>query len=169
MPLPTTWHSVSYVGAARNQGSGSAPCPHPQVSGLCWGRQLAHRQVHPLSVRHVQRGHVRDLSEDAAAASLAWHAHGAGTGQCPIPPRGPAQTLAPKISRRAHPAVSAAIKSATGSHRARLETRSPHGDTQPVLRHPGRRGNCHLHLLRPLENTQFSATETMRHNLRRYV
>src|SRR5574337_683089 len=114
MPLPTTWHPVSYVGAARNQGSGSAPCSHPQVGGLFWGCQLAHRQVHLLAVRHVQRGHVRDLSEDAAAASFAWHAHGAGTGQCPIPPRGPAQTLASKISRRAHPAVSAAVQSATG-------------------------------------------------------
>ena len=169
MPLPTTWHPVSYVGAARNQGSGSAPCPHPQVGGLFRGRQLAHRQVHPLSVRHVQRDHVRDLSEDAAAASLAWYAHGAGTGQCLIPPCGPAQTLASNISRRAHPAVSAAVLSATGSHRASLEVGPPPGEAQPVLRQLGRRADRRLHMLRSLENTQFGATAIMRHNLRRYV
>ncbi len=169
MPLPTPWYPVSYVGAARNQGSGPAPCPHPQVGGLFWGRQLAHRQVHPRAVRHVQRGHVRDLSEDAAAASFAWHAHGAGPGQCPIPPRGPAQALTSKISRRAHPAVSPTVQSATGPHRARLEAHPPHSDTQPVFHHPGRRRDRRLHVLRPLENTQLSATEIMRHNLRRYV
>lgn len=167
MPLPTTGHSVSHVGATRDQGSGADPCAHPQVGRLLRGYQFAHRHVHPLAVRHVQRGHVRNLSEDAATASLAWHAHGAG--QCPVPPRGPAQARASKISRRARPAVSAAVQSAAGLHRASLEARPPHGDTQPVLRHPGRRVDRHLHMLRPLANAQLGATESMRHNLRRYV
>ena len=65
MPLPTTWHPVPHVGAARDQGSGPAPCAHPQVGRLLRGRQFAHRHVRPLPVHHVQRGHVRDLSEDA--------------------------------------------------------------------------------------------------------
>ena len=77
MPLPTTWHPVPHVGAARDQGSDPAPCIHPQVGRLLRGRQFAHRHVRPLSVRHVQCGYVRDRSEDAAAASLPQHAHGA--------------------------------------------------------------------------------------------
>jgi hypothetical protein len=169
MPLPTTWHSVPHVGAARDQGSGAAPCAHPQVGRLLRGCQFAHRQVHPFAVRHVQRGYVRNLSEDAVAASLSWHAHGAGARQCPVPPRDLAQAVASNISRRAHPAVSAAVQSAAGPHRARLEARPPPGDTQSVLRHPGRRVDRHLHMLRPLENAQLGATEIMRHNLRRYV
>jgi hypothetical protein len=53
------------------QGSGAAPCVHPQVSRLPWGRQFAHRKIHSLPVRHVQRGHFRNLSEDAPA-TRAW-------------------------------------------------------------------------------------------------
>ena len=114
MPLPTTWHPVPHVGAVRDQGSGPPPCAHPPVGRLLWGRPFAHRHGHPLSVRHVQRGHVRDLSVDAAATSLPRHAHGAGAGQCPRPPRGPAQPVASKVSRRAHPAISTAGQSAAG-------------------------------------------------------
>jgi hypothetical protein len=54
-------------------------------------------------------------------------------------------------------------------HRARLEAGPPPGDAQPLLRHPERRADRRLHMLRPLENAQFGATEIMRHNLRRYV
>ncbi len=169
MPLPTAWHPVSHVGATRDQGSDPVPCAHPQVGRVLRSRQFAHRQVHPLSVRHVQCGHVRDLSEDATAASLPRHAHGAGTGQCPVPPRGPAQTVTSTISRRAHPAVSAAVQSAAGPRRASLEASPPPGDAQPVLRHLGRRADRCRYMLRPLEKTQFSATEIMRHKLRRYV
>ncbi len=153
MPLPTTWHPVPHVGAARDQGSGPPLYTHPQVGRLFWGRPFAHRHGHPLSVRHVQRGHVRDLSEDAVATSLPRHAHGAGAGQCPRPPRGPAQPVASKISRRAHPAISAAGQSAAGPRRARLEAGPPPGDAKPVLRHLGRRADCRRPMLRPLENT----------------
>ena len=114
MPLPTTGHPLSDVGAARGQGSGPAPCVHPQVGRLLRGRQLAYRHVRPRLGCHVHRSHVRDLSEDAAATSLPRHAHGAGAGQCPVPPRGPAQAGASEISHRAHPAVSAAVQSAAG-------------------------------------------------------
>jgi hypothetical protein len=169
MPLPTTWHPVPQMGAARGQGSGPAPCAHPQVGRVLRGRQRAHRHVHPLSVRHVQRGHVRDRSEDAAAAARPRHAHGAGGGQCPVPPRGFAQTVASNISRRAHPAVSAAVQSAAGPRRASLEAGPPHGDAQPVLRHLGRRADRRLHMLRPLEKAQLGTAEIMRHKLRRYV
>ena len=169
MPLPTTWYPVSHVGAARDQGSGPAPCAHPQVGGLRWRGQPEQRQVRSHHVRDVRCGDVRDLSEDAAAIALPQHTHGAGAGQCPVPPRGPAQTVASKISRRTHPAISAAVQSATGPHRASLEAGPPPGDAQPVLRHLGRRADRRLHVLRLLENTQFEAKETMRHNLRRYV
>lgn len=54
-------------------------------------------------------------------------------------------------------------------HRACLEAHPPHGDTQPVFRYPGRRRDRRLHVLQSLENTQLSATEIMRYNLRRYV
>jgi hypothetical protein len=169
MPLPTTWHPMPDVGATRDQGSDPVPCAHPQVDRVLRGRQFAHRQIHPLFVRHVQCGHVRGLSEDATAASVRQHAYGAGAGQCPVPPCDPAQTVAAKVSRRAHPAVSAAVQSAAGPHRAGLEAGPPHGDAQPVLRHPGRRADRRLHLLRPLEKSEFGATEIMRHKLRRYV
>ena len=86
-----------------------------------------------------------------------------------VPGRDRASVALPPDPRRAHPAVSAAVQSATGTHRARLEAHPPHGDTQPVFRHSGRRRDRCLHVLRPLENTQLSATEIMRHNLRRYV
>ena len=169
MPLPTAWHPVPDVGATRDQGSGATPCVHPQVGRLFRGRQFAHRQVHSLPVRHVQRGHVRDLSEDATATSLPRHAHGAGVRQCPVPPRRPPQVLAAKISRRAHPAVSAAVQSAAGSHRASLEAGSPPGNAQSVLCDLGRRADRRLHLLRSLESPQFGIAEIMRHNLRRHV
>lgn len=54
LQLPTTWHPVPHVGTARDQGSGFASCTHSQVGRLFCRRQFAHRQVHPLSVRHVQ-------------------------------------------------------------------------------------------------------------------
>ena len=73
---------------ARRRGK-SSPCAHPQVGRVLRGRQRAHRHVRPLPVRHVQCGRVRDLSEDAAAASHPPYANGAGAGQCPVPPRGP--------------------------------------------------------------------------------
>ena len=72
-------------------------------------------------------------------------------GQCQVPSRGPAPALASKTSRRAHRAVSAAVQSAAGPHRARLEVGPPHGDAQPVLRHLGRRADRRLNVLRPLE------------------
>jgi len=147
MPFPTTGHSLPDVGAARDHGSCAAPCSHPQVGRLLRCRQRAHRQVRPLQVCQVQRGHVRDLSEDASAASLPQQAHGAGAGQCQIPPRGPAQALASEISHRAHPAVSTAVQSAAGPHRASLEAGPPQGDAQPFLRHLGRRAHRCLNVL----------------------
>ena len=80
-----------------------------------------------------------------------------------------AQARASNISRRPHPAVSAAVQSPAGPHRASLEAGPLPGDAQPVLRHLGRRAHRHLHMLRSLENTPFGAPEIMRHNLRRYV
>ena len=59
-------------------------------------------------MRYVQCGHVQDLSENAAVASLPRA-------------RGSAQALASEISRWADAAVSAAVLSAAGPHRARLE------------------------------------------------
>ena len=158
MPLPTTWHALPNVGAARDQGSCAEPCSHPQVSRLLRCRQLEYWQVRPLHVRHVRRGYVRDLSEEASAASLARQAHGDCAGQCQVPPRCPSQTLASEISHRAHLAVSAAVQSTAGTHRASLETGPPHGYAQPFLRHPRRIAHRSRHVLRPLEKTKLSVT-----------
>jgi hypothetical protein len=125
MPLPTTWHPLSDVGAVRGQGSCTDPCSHPQVGSLLRRRQLEHKQVRPPHVRQVRRGHVRDLSEDASAASLPRQAHDDCAGQFQVPLRGTAQALASEISHRAHLAVSAAIQSAADPHRASLEVGPP--------------------------------------------
>ena len=166
MPLPTTWHPLPDMGAARDQGSGTDPCAHPPVGRLLWCRQFEPRHVRPLPVRHVRRGHVRDRSEDASAASLPRQMHGDCAGQCHGPPCCPAQARASAISHRAHLAVSAAVQPAAGPHRARLEVGPPHGDAQPCLRHPGRMAHRRLNVRRPLEKTQLGAAQRMRHNLR---
>lgn len=70
MPFPTTRHPVPDVGAAGDQGSGVAPRPYAQVSGLLWFRQFEHRQIRPLSMRQVRRHHIRRFPEKTAAASL---------------------------------------------------------------------------------------------------
>ena len=169
MPLPTAWHAMSDVGATQGQGSGADACAHPQIGGLLWRGQSAHRQIHTRHVREVRRGHIRELPEEAPAASLARQAHGDRAGQRQIPPRHSACALAATVSKGAQPAFSAAMQSAVGTHRARLEAGSPHGHAQPFLRHVGRTTHRSRAMLRSLATLQSIAAQTMRHYLRRYV
>jgi hypothetical protein len=169
MPLPTARHAMPDLGAARGQGSGADACAHPQIGGLLWRGQSEHRQVRACHVREVRRGHIRELPEEAPATSLARKAYGSRAGQRQIPPCHSACALASAVPKRAQSAVSAAIQPAVGTHRARLEARSPHGHAQPFLRHAGRIARRGRKVFRPLAISQFSAVEIMRHYLRRYV
>ena len=169
MPLPATWYPVPDVGTARDQRSGADACAYPQISGLLWCRQFGHRQVRTRDVREVRRGHIRDLSEEAAAASIPRQAHGRGTRQRQIPPCRASQAIALQVSRRPDATVSATVQPAVGTYRASLEVGSPHGNAQSVLRHAGRSALSGLNLLRPLETSKFDASKIMRHYLRRYV
>ena len=157
MPLPAAWHAMPDVGAARGQGSRADACAHTQIGSLLWRGQSEHGQVRTRHVREVRRRDVRDLSEEAPAASFSGHAHGGRARQRQIPPRNTAQAPAAEISRRAQLAVSTAVQSAIGAHRAGLEAGPPHGYAQPFLRHPGRIAHCGRQMLRPLATTQFGA------------
>ena len=123
------------LGAARNQGSGSAPYAHPQVGRLLWHGRSEQRQVRSYHVQDVPCHDVRDFSEDAAATSLLRHVYRPGVGQCPVSSRGLAQTIASQIPHLPHPVLSAAVHSATGPHQSNLEASPPPGDAQPILPH----------------------------------
>jgi hypothetical protein len=169
MPLPTARHTMPDVGAARGQGSGADACAHPQIGSVLWRGQSEYGQIHTHHVREVRCSHLRDLSEEASAASLARQAHGDRAGQRQVPPRRTSQAIAAEISIRAQLAVSAAVQPAVGTHRAGLEAGSSNGYAQLLLRNPGRRALSSRAMLRPLATTQFGAAQTMRHYLSRYV
>lgn len=157
MPLPAAWHAMPDVGTARGQGSGADACAHPKIGGLLWCGQSQYRKIHTRHVRKIRRRYVRELSEEAPAASPAQQAHGDSAGQRQVPPRHTSQALAAEISHRAQFAVSAAVQSAVGSHRAGLEAGPPHRHAQPLLRHVERTARCGRAMLRPVATTQFGA------------
>lgn len=155
MPLPTAWHPVPDVGAARGQGSGAHACAYPQIGGLLWCGQSEYRQIHTRHVREVRCSDVRELSQATPAASLARQTHGDRAGQRQVPPRCTSQALASEISRRAQSAISATVQSAARSYRASLETGPAHGNAQPILRYLGRIARRGRAMLRPLATIQF--------------
>src|SRR3990172_10562321 len=169
MPFPATRYPVPDVGASGDQGPGIAPCSHAQVGGLFRFRQSEYWQVRPFPMRQVRRPHVRSVPEEVAAASVTWQAHGDRAGQREIPPCPIARAPAEAIPQGSDLAVTAAIQSATGPHRAGLEAGAAFGDAQPLLRHPGRIAHRGRLLFRPMAETKRSAAEIMRHYLRRYV
>lgn len=69
MPLPTARHTLSHVGATREQGPGAHPCTDPQVRRLFWGRQPADRQIRSRHVRQIRCQDVRGVLETTAQAS----------------------------------------------------------------------------------------------------
>jgi len=157
VPLPTAWHTVPDVGAARAQGSGADACANPQIGSVLWCGQSEYRQIHTRHVREVRCAHVREFSEATPAPSLARQAHGCRAGQRQVPPRNTAKALACEISLRAQPAISATVQSAARSYRASLEAGPAHGNAQPILRHLGRIARNSRAMLRPLATIQFSA------------
>ncbi len=169
MPLPTARHAMPDVGTARGQGSRADACARPQIGGLLWCGQFEYKEIHTCHVREVRRSHLRELSEEAATASLAQQAHGRRAGQCQVPPRRTSQAIAAEISIRAQLAVSTAVQPAVGTNRAGLEADPSNGYAQLLLRNPGRRAQSSRAMLRPLATTQFGAASTMRHYLRRDV
>lgn len=169
MPLPTARHPMPDVGAAGDQGSGADARTHPQISRLLRRRQSEYRQIHTGHVREVRRGDIRDLFEEASAASLARQAHGHRARQRQVPPRQTSQALAAQIPRRAHFAVSATVQPAVGTHREGLEVGPPHGYAQPLLRHVERTAHGGRKMFRPLATIQSGSASIMRHYLRRYV
>lgn len=158
MPLPTARHAVPDVGSARGQGPGADACPHSQISCVLWRSQPEHRQIRACPVREVRRAHLREFPEALATASVAQQTYGRCTRQRQIPPRHTTGAVAPEISQDPHVALSAAIQSPTGTHRARLEVGSPHGDPQSLLRNLARTPCSGRTMLRPLANIEFSAT-----------
>lgn len=169
MPFPAARHTVPHGGAAGDQRPGAPACPHPQVGGLLRGGQPRIRQVRSRPVRQVRRRHLREVPQKAVAAQDARQAHGDRPGQCPVPPRRVVGAVAVSISKGSHVVVPAALQPTACAHRARLETRTPLGNTQPVFRHFGRFAQGSRRVLRPLAETQFGAAQTMRHYLGRYV
>ena len=169
MPLPTAWHAMPDVGAARDQGSGTDACSRPQIGGLLWRGQFEYRQIHTRHVREIRRGHVRRFPEETPAASLTRQTHGRRAGQRQVPPCRPAGAFTLAVPQGTQPAFPAAIQPAVGAHRACLEAGPPHGNAQPVLRHDERTARCGRAMLRPLATTQFGVAQIMRHYLRRYV
>ena len=157
MPLPTAWHPVPDVGAARGQGSGSAACTHSQIYSMLWRGQSEYRKIHTRNVRQVRRNHFRECPKATPTASLAWQANGDSPGQRQVPPRRTSQTLASEISGRAQSAVPAALQSATRSYRASLEVGPPFGHTQQILCHFGRTTHRSRTVLRPLATIQRNA------------
>lgn len=157
MPLPAAWHAMPDVGAARGQGSGADACAHPQIGSLLWRGQSEYRQVRTRHVREIRRRHVRDLSEETPTASFSGHAHGCRARQRQVPPRNTSQAPAAEISHRAQLAVSTAVQSAVGAHRAGLEAGPPNSHAQPLFRHLGRIAHCGRKMFRPMATTQFSA------------
>ena len=157
MPLPTTRHPMPDVGATGDQGPGTDARPHPQICRLLWRGQSEYRQIHTHHVREVRRGYVRNLFEEASAASLARQAHGCRARQRQVPPRNTSQALAAEIPRRTHLAVSATVQSAVGTHRAGLEVGPPHGNAQPLLRHIARIAHHGRQMLRPPATTKLGA------------
>ena len=157
MPLPAAWHAMPNVGAARDQGSGADACAHPQIGSLLWRGQSEYRQVRTRHVREIRCRYVRDLPEETPTTSFSGHAHGGRARQRQVPPRNTSQAPAAEISRRAQLAVSTAVQSAAGAHRAGLEAGPPNGYAQPFLRHIGRIAHCGRQMLQPLATTQFGA------------
>ena len=169
MPLPTAWHPVPNVGAARSQGSRFAPCSYPKIGGLLRRRQPRHGQIRPLPMREVRCAHVRELPKKAAAAPHTRQTHGDRTRQRQVPPRRALGALAQEVPGNTDLALLAAIQSAVGSHRTSLEVGPSHGNTQPVLCNSGRSPQRGRNLLRPLAETQHCVAQIMRHYLSRYV
>ena len=156
MPLPATRHPVPDVGGARDQGSGVAPCAHPQVGRLLWCRQPRQRQVRPVPVRYVRCADFRGFLEEIATASCTRQAHGRCAGQRQIPPCLTVTSFAQKIPEGTDLALSATIQSAVGSRRTGLEVGSAHGYTQPFLCRIERRAHRSRNLFRPLAKTKLN-------------
>ncbi len=154
MPLPATWHPLPDVGATRGQGPRAAAYAHQKVGGVLWCRQSGQRQIRALHVREVRCSDVRDLSEKAAAPSLARQTHGGRTGQRQIPPCHPIGAFAQEVPQGTGIALLAAIQPAVGSDRASLEVGTPHGHTQPILCHSWRGAHRDRPLLRSLAKTK---------------
>ena len=169
MPFPATRYPLPHVGTPGRQGPRRDPCLNPQVYRLLRRGQSSPWQIHSLNIPHIRCSYLRGIPENIVAASRAQQTDGRDTRQCPLPPRQTAQAAAAKASSAPRIAVSTAVQSATGSHRAGLEVGASIGHAQPVLCPPGGCEKRHRLMLRPVAKTQFSAAKIMRHYLRRYV
>ena len=169
MPFPATRHTLPYVDTAGGQRSGGDPCLHPQIHRLLRRGQSAQWKVHPYDLTHIQCGHVRNVSEEVAAASISQQKDGDHPRQCPISSRQTAQAVVEKASQAPRVIVSATLQSTTGAGRASVEVGTTTVDAQSILPKPERSTNRDRVLLRSVAETQCCAKEIMRHYLRRHV
>ena len=169
MPFPAARYTLSHVDTAGGQRSGAGPCLYPQIYRLLPRGQSAQWKVHTRYLTHIQCRHIRDVSEEIAAASFSPEKDGGNTRQCPVSPRQIAQAAADQASPAPRVIVSAAVQPATGPYRASMEIGTSIGDTQPVLPQPKRSSNCHRVLFRPMAKTKCCANKIMRYYLRRRV
>ncbi len=169
MSFPATRFSLPHVGAARNQGPGSAASADSQIDILLWDSQPGYRTVHTNDVPHLQRGDLQGFPAASAALANARTPHDRRTRQCSISsPNGPGRLPAAPRSTAA-PAVPAALQHATASDRESVEAGSAPGHSQSLLRHVARSAESRQRLLRSLAPAQQSAASTIRHYLRRCV
>lgn len=169
MPFPTTRHTLQNVDSARGQGPRCDPRVHAQIHCLFWSSQSTQWQVHSRYLTQFRRGHVRGVPEKAVAPSLAQKEDGRDIGQRSVSPCEVAQATFEETPGPSRTPVSATVQSSTRAYRASLEAGPSIGDTQPVLRQPGRGAGRHRLLFRSMAATQFSAAKIMRHYLRRHV
>ena len=169
MPLPTAWHALPHVGAARRQRPGHFTCADPQVRGLLRGGWATHRQTGNRLRAEIQRRILPAFPGDIAQASLARQALGIGVGQRQVPPRPRPPTLVEPAAQTAHAIVLAAIQPGPQSHRTRLETYAPAGNPQSALPNPRRYHECRVQALQTLGKAEPAVKTIMRHYLSRYV
>lgn len=169
MPLPAARHALPHVGAPGDQRPGALARANAQVRGLLRGGQRAQRQVRVPERALVQRRDLRGLSEAAHSASRPRQAHGAGPGQCEVPPCAIACAAATKVLQGAHAAVPTALQSAAQHDRTALEACAPARHPQPVLRDPRGLDPGGLDPVPPLAKTQHGAAKIMLYHLGRCV